>query len=190
MTQIPDNLPAGTTHFCPAFGRYPDRAMQLRRGDNWAYWTGFSWFEVQCGPPPSVRREMIDVREQAQWNGEGLPPVGLEVEVFSIAKPHHSYEAHVGQRVRIVAHDILGEGDDEGTPVAVYAFNLSTGTGYHALIAGHFRPIRTAEQIAAEEREWHRAKYVGELNKLWDADTKRSEFIESVYALIVEAGAK
>ena len=122
------------------------------------------------------------------WTGDGLPPVGLEVEVFSVAKPHHSYAAHVGQRVRIVAHDVLGEGGDEGTPVAVYAFDLSTGTGYHALIAGHFRPIRTAEQIAAEEGEQHRAKYVGQLNKLWDADTKRSEFIEAVYALIVEAG--
>lgn len=174
MTRIPDNLPAGTTHFCPAFGRYPDRAMQLRRGDNWAYWTGFSWFEVQCGPPPSVRREMIDVREQAQWNGEGLPPVGLEV-----------LTTHKGRdfKVRILAY--APKNGKQGVMVE----ETEPGNNFGCLFACladrcAFRPIRTAEQIAAEEREQHRATTMAELNRLWDADTKRSDFLESVYRLM------
>ena len=141
MTQVPDNLPAGTTHFCPAFGRYPDRAMQLRRGDNWAYWTGFSWFEVQCGPPPGVRREMIDVREQAQWNGEGLPPVGLEVEAW------YSMDTLPGWKLFKLKYyseeSVVFEGLGE-----TYA-SRETFDRYGL----KFRPIRTAEQIAAEERE-------------------------------------
>lgn len=60
-SKIPQVLPPGTTHFCPAFGRYPNRAMKLKGCDEWAYWTGFDWFDG-CRPPPSVRREMIDVR--------------------------------------------------------------------------------------------------------------------------------
>lgn len=87
MTQIPDNLPAGTTHFCPAFGRHPERALRLEPCDKWSYWTGFSWFDLLHAPPPSVRREAIDLRRPragqayATWNDEGLPPVGLEVEI-------------------------------------------------------------------------------------------------------------
>lgn len=85
------------------------------------------------------------------WNGEGLPPVGLEVEVCDSDEPHEAYAKHIGEKVKIIAHDVLN-GDDEGLPVAVYSYDCSWGKGYHALVAGKFRPIRTAEQIAAEER--------------------------------------
>lgn len=104
----------------------------------------------------AIDRYEVDLKPvKPAWNGpeDGLPPVGLTVEVFDDREPHFSYAMHIGQRVRIVAHDVLGEGDDEGTPVAVYAFNHPKGEGYHALVAGKFRPIRTAEQLAAEERE-------------------------------------
>lgn len=98
--------------------------------------------------------------DQDPWNGEGLPPVGLEVEVCDSDEPHEAYARHIGEKVRIIAHDVLN-GDDEGLPVAVYSYDCSWGKGYHALVAGKFRPIRTAEQIAAEERK-------GQVNKMLD----------------------
>lgn len=140
MAQIPDNLPAGTTHFCPAFGRYPERALRLEPCDKWALWTGFSWFDLLHAPPPSVRREAIDLRPRAQpayatWNSEGLPPVGLEFE--------WRYGDHAWKK---------GEALYIGS---IYAVLKSTegGEQHYYLRDMQFRPIRTAEQIAAEERE-------------------------------------
>lgn len=177
-SKIPQVIPPGTTHFCPAFGRYPTRAMKLKGCDEWAYWTGFDWFDG-CRPPPSVRREMIDVRPKVTgpslaelieqeylaaipfkctaapvapftWNGpeDGLPPVGLEVEVL--------WSSIKGDYVtgKILAHD-------EGRAVFRFTSGNRKGeyqsdgvffsTGVDKLPT--FRPIRTAEQLAAEKRE-------------------------------------
>lgn len=126
----------------------------------------------------------VSAAAPAAWNGpeDGLPPVGLTVEVFDDREPHFSYAMHIGQRVRIVAHDVLGEGDDEGTPVAVYAFNHPKGEGYHALVAGKFRPICTPEQLAAEERERTIDDMVkvtcinrGEAGRIYDAGYRKVE---------------
>lgn len=144
MKQIPDNLPAGTTHFCPAFGRYPDRALRLEPCDKWAYWTGFSWFDLLHAPPPSVRREAIDLRlpragqAYATWDGEDLPPVGIEVETVC---------GGIVRRVKILAitdQSIFMRQVEDGREGLFDRLNPGSRT---------FRPIRTAEQIAAEERE-------------------------------------
>lgn len=85
--------------------------------------------------------------DQDPWNGEGLPPVGVVVEVLwsSISK---SYVTGF-----ILAHD-------EGR--AVFRFTSGERKGEYQADKSHFssepllpnfRPIRTAEQIAAEERE-------------------------------------
>lgn len=67
-----------------------------------------------------------------EWTGEGLPPVGAVCEYFSALGEW--------KVCRIVAHDGL------------YAvFNSLNEYGAH--IADGFRPIRTPEQIAAEDRE-------------------------------------
>ena len=31
------------------------------------------------------------------WNGEGLPPVGLEVEICDSDEPHEAYALHIGE---------------------------------------------------------------------------------------------
>jgi len=174
-SQVPKVLPEGTTHFCPAFGRYPNRAFKLNSGDQWSYWTGFNWHQPRQSPPPSIRREMIDVRpkrtgpstaeliEQGYlaplpfkctaapvWNGpeDGLPPVGLEVEVL--------WSCIKGEYVtcKIMAHDeghavyrfTTGERKGEYQADKLYFFNANPALST-------FRPIRTAEQLAAEARE-------------------------------------
>lgn len=177
-SKVPQVLPEGTTHFCPSFGRYPTRAFKLKGHDQWAYWTGFDWHDLGCSPVPSIRRQMIDVRplptgpsiaeliEQrylkplpfkctaapvvpSPWNGpeDGLPPVGLEVEVL--------WSSACGAYVKalVVGHDReqavfrFTSGEREGE------YRAERCTTYNGGALTNFRPIRTPEQLAAEERE-------------------------------------
>lgn len=108
----------------------------------------------------------------APWNGpeDGLPPAGTVCE---------SVCAGVVRKVEILCV----------TEAHVFIRDLERSTEWlwNRQNPGSrtFRPIRTAEQLAAEA---HRANYIPQLIKLWDADTERTEFLEAVYALIVEAG--
>lgn len=85
------------------------------------------------------------------WPAEGvLPPVGTVCEVVE-GNRHVFLRQFDGKRVRIIAHDV-----DEGMPVAIFRVEDKTEENeadYHALVACRFRPIKTAEQIAAEDRE-------------------------------------
>ncbi|MDH0749489.1 hypothetical protein N5D61_24500 [Pseudomonas sp. GD03842] len=74
------------------------------------------------------------------WNGEGLPPVGTVCELrahklteWSAAKIEFAYR-------NVIVWDWIGEPSINGLCTA-YSHNVE------------LRPIRTAEQIAAEERE-------------------------------------
>lgn len=81
--------------------------------------------------------ENIDViNTSPTWDGEGLPPVGTVCEVRDDLENIREAE--------IIAHTKRG-----GAPVAVYQCGDEIG----AYTASLFHPIRTPEQIAAEERE-------------------------------------
>lgn len=71
----------------------------------------------------------------APWAGEGLPPVGLEVE--------RSMSQHSWKRTTICGHST------DGAYASFYDGDGLMGWSDDC----KFRPIRTAEQIAAEERE-------------------------------------
>lgn len=73
------------------------------------------------------------------WSGEGLPPVGTVCE-----NNNGSYWV----KVLIVAHDIV-----DGENRAVFRFAGEGMESYYGEPASEFRPIRTADQIAAEERK-------------------------------------
>lgn len=96
---------------------------------------------VRAGPPA--------------WTGEGLPPVGTVCEFAGGTNcPEDPFDKDLkeGDEVTIIAHFKDGESE-----LAAFTFNprnLSRGNacveqGMH----GCFRPIRTPEQIAAEESE-------------------------------------
>ncbi|MBK3437450.1 hypothetical protein [Pseudomonas sp. MF7448] len=91
----------------------------------------------------------------APWTGKGLPPVGTVCEFAGGTNcPEDPFDKDLkeGDEVTIIAHFKDGESE-----LAAFTFNprnLSRGNacveqGMH----GCFRPIRTPEQIAAEERE-------------------------------------
>lgn len=167
---LPSNLPDGTTHFCPSFGRYPTRAFKLKGGDEWAYWTGFDWHDLRMEPVPSIRRAMIDVRpkrtgpsnarriEQGYlsplpfkctaapvtpvWNGpeDGLPPVGTVCELR--LKVAHTWSIWCRATVLFCKDNALvfqWAAEEVAHPVTLDQVQL--------------RAVKTAEQLAAEERE-------------------------------------
>lgn len=89
---------------------------------------------------------ILEIPARERWKGEGLPPVGIDVEIYTDREFAHPYvKALHGLKVKVIAHD------DE---CAVFALpNSHNSASHHSLVADCFRPIRTAERIAAEERE-------------------------------------
>ena len=80
------------------------------------------------------------VERPAVWSGEGLPPVGIECEVEWCEEWHQcEVIAHFEQRC--------------GTVAAFTVVRSDGAKSLDALTADCFRPVRTPEQIAAEERE-------------------------------------
>lgn len=108
------------------------------RSGPWIEWSGSEHYRDKWVARPSV----------VAWSGEGLPPVNtvcLLSGPTQYLQPIHPEWA--GRQVKIYAHFTT----DAGIALAAYASddNQIGGVG----IARLFVPIRTAEQIAAEERE-------------------------------------
>ena len=105
------------------------------REDKYSYWyaDGDGWREDGIGNPactPLIERP----KKQEAWDGEGRPPIGIECEVkfndvWSICKT-------------LAYHQV------SDTAVAVHFLN-----GSNALLwCATFRPIKTAEQLAEQEK--------------------------------------
>lgn len=89
--------------------------------------------------------ELVERPSSPAWNGEGLPPVGTVCEA---AIPHTSgpdnERSFIWIEGRVIAyHEISGK---------TYAW-FAEDDGFYPPNVLDFRPIRTPEQIAAEERE-------------------------------------
>ena len=120
--------PEGATHY--KGGVHPNWRMQ--KDGEWHAWVPGQkeWIAIS-DPMPELYRP-IDDGPTAEWNGEGLPPVGAVVEWLS---PVCEW---LGGRV--VGHDGM---------VTVVSHN----DGYTGCHPHEVRPIRTPEQLAAEARE-------------------------------------
>ncbi|HFF2144612.1 TPA: hypothetical protein ACGWT7_005276, partial [Pseudomonas aeruginosa] len=128
--------PEGATHWEPRGSLYLEGWMR-KVGNKWSYWAEGRkvWVSGTPGCNVSAEREAtFEARPQEAWDGRGLPPVGIECE-FSL---------NVGSigwaEGRVIGHD------------GVFAVISHKGKYYPRNEHG-VRPIRTHEQIAAEERE-------------------------------------
>lgn len=110
--------------------------------DRWTDESGRFW------PKDCEERKKITVhfRPVLEWTGTGLPPVGTvcEVEAFHIGRGNWT-------KVEILAH----AKHDEHDALLVCEFNRGDRADMHGVIYREhiFRPIRTQEQIEAEERD-------------------------------------
>lgn len=84
-------------------------------------------------------------RPSPAWDGEGLPPVGVVCEYFdNQGKWHRAVMSHIGSHLFIVKYQHPEKGEQEA---CMYI------SGFDGHISSRLRPIRTPEQVAAEERE-------------------------------------
>lgn len=126
------------------------RVGQIFEGSDGGQWRSVregQFFTVHRKPDPKV----------VEWDKGSLPPIGSVVEwdgcTFAPEEPQEK-DLRVGDQVTIIAH--LKDGDFE---MAAFTFNPKIHNPARGSIwvnqgaYGCFRPIRTAEQVAAEERE-------------------------------------
>jgi len=138
--------PGGATHWSPPYGRFVGLWARVD-GDQWFYHEpgASKW---HAGLNPRAGEQYVE-RPQTPWSGEGLPPVGTVCECGTVgaADPVPINQWREGDKIKCVAHiEIKGT-----SPLPLFwnerTFNAST-------LASHcFRPIRTTEQISADERE-------------------------------------
>ena len=109
----------------------------------YSYMNGdFGGREFIIGDPCMWRNdeiEVVDTRPTAKWNGTGLPPVGVpcEAELYSGGGWIEGFVSYYGKANFVFESSQLTVGVEIVGKIRTSAF----------------RPIRTPEQIAAEERE-------------------------------------
>ena len=128
-----DNAPEGATHYvngsiCP---------FEKRVGDDWYYWKEKSsaWIKIyNVIVDERIKTSTMHIIERPSpaWSGEGLPPVGVDIQWFS------SVYGWIGGKV--IAHD-------EQTTIVRH------NDGYEGCYLHNLKPCKTPEQIAADERE-------------------------------------
>lgn len=133
--------PEGATHYSPARPGFYACYWRLNRdGLGKEIWV-IRGNDVDHYRDPFVRpknREEMIARPATSWNGEGLPPVGTVCEYY--------WGNSRWKECKVFAHK---PNDNHGTDVLV---DLDGDWSFSAK-PEKFRPIKTAEQIAAEERK-------------------------------------
>jgi hypothetical protein len=136
--------PEGATHWQPENSKLLGAWFKIREGSRLFKMQGQkNWLEYEG--PLSDLGKMIE--RPSSWTGEGLPPVGTKCEMrlwpngeWEICQPAYYLEQPI----------------DHSDQVVVYQNSLGGDVCYilDPPCAGsiEFRPIRTPEQIAAEER--------------------------------------
>lgn len=169
--------PEGTTHWTPE----SDVVCSFLREDNgvWFWWSDSSWVPFYGKSWESQLLGIVKRPSLSPWNGTGLPPVGTVCEVCWTS-PDEYY------RVKVLAHD-------DGK--AVYRWQTGPCSGElsesEGGILGKFskphprlRPIRTPEQIAAEERE----KAV--IDMAWLTPWPDADSTKTICAALYDAGCR
>ncbi|WP_375079857.1 hypothetical protein [Pseudomonas aeruginosa] len=148
-----NTAPEGATHWEPTGPDFYEGWMK-KEGTDWFYWSesGHKWINGILTCDVSAEREAtFEARPQETWDGQGLPPVGIEAEVIWDGADIAYF------RAKILAHDEdrvvfrWCEGESKGQYGSYAVLNFG--------ILPTFRPLRTPEQSAAEERE----KAVGDM---------------------------
>lgn len=143
LSKPADLPPVGATHYI--VGAFVVDSWWMREpGDNWYVWSETARHWALDKPSVAQRNLMKQLpvkQDEKPWSGEGLPPAGTVCELRNVAACTDWAQATVVFASRnVVVWDWAGEPAINGLCTA-YA---------HAV---EMRPIRTPEQIAAEERE-------------------------------------
>ncbi|MGP8812104.1 hypothetical protein ACT03H_27590 [Pseudomonas aeruginosa] len=130
-----NTAPEGATHWEPTGPEFHEGWMK-KEGDYWFYWVeGINkWFRGPSCGVSAEREATFEARPQEAWDGQGLPPVGVECEYRHMIWPEYRR-----CEIRYISDESLVAYDDAQEQ-------------FYRTRDMLFRPIRTPEQIAAEER--------------------------------------
>lgn len=120
--------------------------------------------------------DALKAEKSVEWNGEGLPPVGTVCE-FAGFNPEETMptDPRVGDQVTVIAHFMSGSFE-----VAAFTFYAPPEFEYLQVAQGAygcFRPIRTPEQIAADER----SKAIEAMEQLGIGNPSRHDLLAALY---------
>lgn len=142
MTQIDwSKAPEGATHYGPAVEGEWLECWHKNVNGEWLGWLADGDTRWSTAGNSNSRIKQFIPRPQ-EWTGSGLPPVGTVCEV-----------EHCGKWIKC---EIIAHFQQESAQVAAFIFSPYSGNpklkelAYY--IADSFRPTRTPEQIAADER--------------------------------------
>ncbi|MEB0078055.1 hypothetical protein QN386_17845 [Pseudomonas sp. CCI3.2] len=150
--------PEGATHYDPVdenFLREVDEALLLYlNGTGWrvAQYTPYGFSVAECNRPLLMR---------PAWNGIGNPAAGVKCEIHVIGMPLQQWHERT---VLFLGRDHLCYADSDGNEWCAPLSELQ------------FRPIRTTEQIAADERKAQILEMIdvfGLDTSIWGLDTVR-----------------
>ncbi|MFU7349578.1 hypothetical protein [Pseudomonas paraeruginosa] len=129
--------PEGATHWEPKSYYFAEGWMR-KVGNEWSFWSEVSesWVRGTLTCNVSGEREAkFEARPQESWDGQGLPPVGTVCEYRHMIWPEYR-----PCEIRYISEESLVAYDDAQEQ-------------FYRTCDMLFRPVRTLEQIAAEERE-------------------------------------
>ncbi|MCV4004494.1 hypothetical protein OHU78_07365 [Pseudomonas aeruginosa] len=146
-----NTAPEGATHWEPR-GTVFGEGWMKKAGNEWSYWLEGSevWAGVWADCFVSAEREAtFEARPQEAWEGQGLPPVGTLCEWHG--PNSDGPDGWVYTESNVVAYT------DDGLFICMQ--KPGCWPVVQRIDNCEFRPLRTPEQIAAEERE----KAVGDM---------------------------
>jgi len=168
--------PADATHWEPAFLGVGESWMKLESAV-WSFWS-ISWIGWIASPVSHQRiSRMIARPAPVEWDGTGLPPVGTVCEIKGTVLQEVRRENPTWRKVDIIAHTDFG-----GKPIAVGRDIKCSTLGWG--MATMFRPIKTPEQLAAEERRKvinQMMTDAGIVGSAFDGDPEADIWCEALY---------
>nr|DAW20153.1 MAG TPA: hypothetical protein [Caudoviricetes sp.] len=117
--------------------------------------------------------DLYVTREQYDWDGEGLPPIGFVVEftfgTYDMETDFSGILPAEGEIVEVVAHKTTSDGND----VAVVYWD-DKGAGRSAcFVSGCLRPLRTEAERAIDEMVRLSGVSIGAAKILYDAGYRK-----------------
>ena len=130
------NIPAGATH------TYTESSGTSFRKMYGSYWLGYAdgdWI-ILNNPAPHC---YVPIQAEPEWDGEGLPPVGVEIEV------KHKHATPEWARPDFYKAEIVAIGKQ----LVIFAAEATGCETVGKIEDYEFRPVRTPEQIEYESRK-------------------------------------
>ncbi|HCL4015986.1 TPA: hypothetical protein ACRNRX_001526 [Pseudomonas aeruginosa] len=174
--------PEGATHWEPSSYEFAEGWMR-KVGDKWSYWLEGSKVWGLSGPACCVsaeREATFEARPQETWDGQGLPPVGIQIEakfpVTDVTGTHYHW-----RRVIVAV---------AGIPRAERECLVYDAENTKPAWVDEFRPLRTPEQVAAAERWAAIQQMLAFADVKYGAGELMSpkEYVETAVAALYDAG--